>query len=227
MGLDMYLEAHLPTNDELRALHTVASERLADKYNIDKEDGSVFVCAWDFEKEPDAEADVYAQLLKDTGLPRCEGSPMATLYADRVEVNVAYWRKANAIHRWFVDVVQGGVDECQASEVTRDQLDALRLSAQTVLDAVEVKPGLITNGYTLSQGEDGDLIRSPILEEGGVVVAGTDVAEELLPTKPGFFFGSTDYDEWYVQGLRDAVKQITAALDSTPAEATFIYRASW
>jgi hypothetical protein len=227
MGLDMYLEAHLPTNDELRALHTVASERLADKYNIDKEDGSVFVCAWDFEKEPDAEADVYAQLLKDTGLPRCEGSPMATLYADHVEVNVAYWRKANAIHRWFVDVVQGGVDECQASEVTRDQLDALRLSAQTVLDAVEVKPGLITNGYTLSQGEDGDLIRSPILEEGGVVVAGTDVAEELLPTKPGFFFGSTDYDEWYVQGLRDAVKQITAALDSTPAEATFIYRASW
>jgi hypothetical protein len=206
MGLDMYLEAHLPTNDELRALHTVASERLAGKYNIDKEDGSVFVCAWDFEKEPDAEADVYAQLLKDTGLPRCEGSPMATLYADRVEVNVAYWRKANAIHRWFVDVVQGGVDECQASEVTRDQLDALRLACQD---------------------DDGELVKQHILQEGDMVVQGTEVAEELLPTSAGFFFGSTDYDEYYVEDLRDTVKQITAVLENVPAEATLVYRASW
>jgi hypothetical protein len=227
MGLDMYLEAHLPTNDELRALHTVASERLADKYNIDKEDGSVFVCAWDFEKEPDAEADVYAQLLKDTGLPRCEGSPMATLYADRVEVNVAYWRKANAVHRWFVDVVQGGVDECQASEVTRDQLDALRLACQTVLDNVKTAPGLVANGYTLRQDDDGELVKQHILQEGDMVVQGTEVAEELLPTSAGFFFGSTDYDEYYVEDLRDTVKQITAVLENVPAEATLVYRASW
>lgn len=38
----------------------------------------------------------------------------------------AYWRKANAIHKWFVDNVQDGVDECQRTYVDRDQLRTLR-----------------------------------------------------------------------------------------------------
>jgi hypothetical protein len=38
---------------------------------------------------------------------------------------IGYWRKANAIHRWFVDNVQGGRDECQRSYVGRDQLQEL------------------------------------------------------------------------------------------------------
>ena len=29
-----------------------------------------------------------------------------------VRYRVAYWRKANAIHKWFVDHVQDGVDDC-------------------------------------------------------------------------------------------------------------------
>ena len=43
-----------------------------------------------------------------------------------VEFTVAYWRKANHIHQWFVDHVQGGVDECQEAYVTREQLTELR-----------------------------------------------------------------------------------------------------
>lgn len=44
-----------------------------------------------------------------------------------VEFCVAYWRKAHDIHSWFVQHVQGGVDECQAAPVTREQLEELRL----------------------------------------------------------------------------------------------------
>jgi hypothetical protein len=44
---------------------------------------------------------------------------------NQVEAEVAYWRKANAIHNWFVDNVQEGVDECQESYVSRDQLKEL------------------------------------------------------------------------------------------------------
>ena len=29
-----------------------------------------------------------------------------------VELEVGYWRKANAIHKWFVDHVQNGQDDC-------------------------------------------------------------------------------------------------------------------
>ena len=38
---------------------------------------------------------------------------------------VGYWRKANQIHQWFVDNVQGGVDDCRDAYVERDKLEEL------------------------------------------------------------------------------------------------------
>ena len=43
-----------------------------------------------------------------------------------IEVEAMYWRKANAIHKWFVDNVQDGEDECREHYVTREQLEELR-----------------------------------------------------------------------------------------------------
>jgi len=43
-----------------------------------------------------------------------------------VEREVAYWRKANQVHGWFVANVQDGRDECQRSTVEREQLVELR-----------------------------------------------------------------------------------------------------
>lgn len=37
-----------------------------------------------------------------------------------------YWRKANAIHAWFVDNVQKGVDDCGYYELTREDLEKLK-----------------------------------------------------------------------------------------------------
>jgi hypothetical protein len=39
---------------------------------------------------------------------------------------VAYWRKANAVHAWFVRECQGGTDNCRHAYVGREQLEALR-----------------------------------------------------------------------------------------------------
>lgn len=39
---------------------------------------------------------------------------------------VAYWRKANAIHKWFVDNVQAGVDDCEPHRVEVEDLQELR-----------------------------------------------------------------------------------------------------
>lgn len=39
---------------------------------------------------------------------------------------IAYWRKANAIHRWFVDNVQNGTDDCHIhNECTQEILKEL------------------------------------------------------------------------------------------------------
>lgn len=61
----------------------------------------------------------------------------------QVEVEVGYWRKANAIHKWFVDNVQGGTDDCGSYSVDREQLKELRTLCQSVLDDTTLAPELL------------------------------------------------------------------------------------
>ena len=51
-------------------------------------------------------------------------------------------------------------------------------------------------------------------------------AAKLLPTQGGFFFGSTDYGEYYFQNIKDTIKIIDEALKHT-ATMEFYYRSSW
>lgn len=46
---------------------------------------------------------------------------------------VGYWRKANAIHKWFVDVCGEGVDDCRPCEVGWDNIRELRDMCEEVL----------------------------------------------------------------------------------------------
>lgn len=57
------------------------------------------------------------------------------------------------------------------------------------------------------------------------VLADHSLADELLPSQAGFFFGSTDYDEWYFQDLKHTVETINNCLAS-PYE-YFSYSSSW
>ena len=60
-----------------------------------------------------------------------------TKYGDfsgiEIEYPVLYWRKANAIHGWFVENCGGGVDECQRIYVSREELITLRDLFQSVI----------------------------------------------------------------------------------------------
>jgi len=53
-----------------------------------------------------------------------------TKYGDfsgiHIDYPIMYWRKANAIHGWFVDECAGGVDDCQPIYVSRESLVTLR-----------------------------------------------------------------------------------------------------
>lgn len=48
--------------------------------------------------------------------------------------DVGYWRKANAIHGWFVENVQDGEDDCEEYEVLPEQLAALRADCEEALE---------------------------------------------------------------------------------------------
>jgi hypothetical protein len=60
-----------------------------------------------------------------------------------VEIEAAYWRKANAIHGWFVKHCQGGVDECQETEVSKEQLTALKDACLACLEDPAKIPDLL------------------------------------------------------------------------------------
>jgi hypothetical protein len=111
--------------------------------------------------------------------------------AQSVIFKVAYWRKANAIHQWFVENCQEGVDECQKAYVSREQL-------QTLIDLCKE------------------------------IIANPKKAREDLPTASGFFFGSTEYDTYYMQDITYTVERLEKILnDSALEKCEFYYQSSW
>lgn len=134
---------------------------------------------------------------------------------------VADWRKANAIHQWFVDTVQDGEDDCDYhDEVTKETLQELLDVCEQVLKASEMVDGQIVNGYRYT-----DNGKEPILED-GQHIKDPSVAMELLPTTGGFFFGSTDYDEWYYEQVEYTANKIREILETTDFEQEMIYYVS-
>jgi len=65
------------------------------------------------------------------------------------------------------------------------------------------------------------------------VLKNRERASELLPTTNGFFFGSTEYDEWYFDGLEYTQKVFEPIVEAIKAEDmmiydfVFYYRSSW
>jgi hypothetical protein len=66
-----------------------------------------------------------------------------------ITYELAYWRKANAIHGWFVENVQGGKDEGQSTFVPLEKLLDLKEVCEKVLNDPELAPKLLpaTKGF--------------------------------------------------------------------------------
>lgn len=89
---------------------------------------------------------------------------------------IAYWRKANHIHNWFVQHIQSSNDDCGEYGLSISDMQELVNVCNEVLEARCEK-----------------------------------VSCDLLPTTSGFFFGSTEYDEWYyneVEYTKDVLEEI-------------------
>jgi hypothetical protein len=51
---------------------------------------------------------------------------------------------------------------------------------------------------------------------------------ELLPTQGGFFFGGTEYDEYYFEAIEETAKVLREELNSNTEEyPTYYYHSSW
>ena len=139
-----------------------------------------------------------------------------------IEERAGYWRKANAIHAWFVENVQDGRDECQRSYVSRVQLRKLLDTVNKVIDSCKLIPGEVLNGYTY--GPEGKVVANV---EAGQVIENSAVAALLLPAQEGFFFGNTEYNEWYLDDLLETKRILEEALQDKYEDWGFEYHASW
>jgi hypothetical protein len=135
---------------------------------------------------------------------------------------VAYWRKANAIHRWFVYNVQNGIDECQLSPVTRQQLDELLEICYEVIQTAKLIEGHVHTGSHVGPGTNGEWVED---YEIGDVIENPEEVANLLPTMSGFFFGSTAYDKFYLNDVKDTIEQLQKVLKLEFKE--FFYQSSW
>lgn len=167
MGLDMYLNVR----------------RYVSQWDYRSKDGTYLserVLRPDFDK-----------LVKTAGLKKYTSLTRDSAVGAEVEATVMYWRKANAIHQWFIDNCAGGIDDCRPVYVSRSQLEELLDKVKAVLDDPEQ-------------------------------------ASELLPTQSGFFFGSTEYEEWYFEDLKRTKEELTKVLEvSAEDDVSFSYQASW
>lgn len=191
MGLDMYLN-RMPRYRGATAKDVSAVENYLDWIKA-KADGSKYSdCTFKewcgLEKTPKMEyLEFYANHYK-------------VYYSDwdtehkhpwtRVMEQVGYWRKANQIHRWFVENIQNEIDDCEYHrEVTKEDLEQL-------LDACHE------------------------------VICNPDLSELRLPTQGGFFFGDTDYGEYYLEEVRETIDIITNVLETTDFDKQMIYYVS-
>lgn len=149
------------------------------------------------------------------------GLDMYMIKRKRQSEDVAYWRKANAIHNWLVQNVQYGEDNCYPHEVSKEKLEKLKATCEKVLESL-LKGGTHLEKVKIGFDKNGDIY------DWVEVFNNTELAKELLPTTDGFFFGSTTYDKWYKEDLEKTIEQIDSILKSTDFDTELIeYLSSW
>ena len=113
------------------------------------------------------------------------------------------WRKANQIHKFFVDNCQEGNDNCQRHYVSIGDLKMLLDRINTILE-----------------------IKTPVARE-------MKAEELLPTDVEGCFFGTEEYDDWYYKDLEDTKKVLEKVFEyEENAEAgknfdNFYYQSSW
>jgi hypothetical protein len=165
MGLDMYLSAR-------KHINKIEWDKL------DRENGISY---------SEATAPQWFDVVNAAGVATLVDKE--SIYGVDVSVNVAYWRKSNQIHNWFVINVQRGEDDCGEYYVSNNKIKEL------------------VNTCTL---------------------AITNKDPNLLPPREGFFFGSTDVDEWYWKDIMDTINQLQPIIDRPDFDSlSFYYQSSW
>lgn len=93
-----------------------------------------------------------------------------------------YWRKANHIHKWFVDNTQDGIDDGRRVIVDAEQLGELVALCEQTIE----------------------------LKDNEAIEFNDETA--VLPAQDGFFFGDTSYSRYYFEETERTIVELKKAL---------------
>lgn len=137
---------------------------------------------------------------------------------DSLFKEVYYWRKANQIHSWFVRNIQNNDDDGGSYRVTQKDL-------QILIDTLkEVYNSLCNKEMVTKKVQDGSIeYETKVFKEKDL-----EIAKQLLPTQEGFFFGSTQYDEYYFEDIKKTLNDLQIINECFDFENNYlIYGSSW
>ncbi len=133
---------------------------------------------------------------------------------------VAYWRKCWTIHKWFVQNVQAGEDDCKEYVVDVKQLQALVdqcKKALGMMSAVEIAMG---EGLLYSGNDEN---RQAVVNQ--LVRAERELTNQLMPMIAGLFFDTEDYDEEQLRMTLDMLEPVLA--EPAGFAVSYHYKSSW
>lgn len=110
-----------------------------------------------------------------------------------IEEEFGYWRKANAIHKWFVDNVQDGVDDCKEYYVPQSKMEELLELCKKVKDNPNLASWLLPRqvGFFFGSDEYDDLYFRDIDDTIEILES---ALEDFKNTDKSFDYG---YDYYY------------------------------
>jgi hypothetical protein len=112
---------------------------------------------------------------------------------------IGYFRKVNFLMEFFH--YEGN---CEHKEISKDELEELR---NACIEIGRMKPCKVEYVKATSQWDKDRVVN--VYSE-----ADQKRCSELLPTQSGFFFGSTDYDEWYFRDVKEVLAWVDGVLDN-------------
>ena len=139
---------------------------------------------------------------------------------DDILSGVIYWRKANSIHAFFCD---NGALEADGQEDVGYYL----VGRDAILNLIERITAIISDKPKQEQVKYYDVSKSAEVTETVDYQLNITLAEELLPTRSGFFFGNTDYNYWYYTDLVRTADLLKKELAAVPNQQVWFYYASW
>lgn len=136
------------------------------------------------------------------------------------EEEVFYWRKANAIHRFFEEK-NDSLEDCEKMEVTKDMLLELKNKCEEIKDKAILKQGKIKNGRKFTKNGFEDILIN------GKYIENYEEMAKILPTQEGFFFGPTEYNEFYYNDIILTLEKVNELLENFDFENEKLFYYAW